>query len=187
MPDDAKTRVLKALATYGRLKVSEVVGHTEVTWRHLDRIMPEMEKDKLIKSYREGNKKIYEITSDGTDYLRREYDKILGEYDAIFQERRRQPAKTGIEIELPQQIQPTRLHSGLPVAGKPTLKQLKRRFLDAVRDGDVRLAHEEALDQIFSDRSYLETINGILEESRSKKAEISLEKDPKRINVRLWL
>jgi len=98
------------------------------------------------------------------------------------EQRRRLLEETGIEVELPQRTQPPRLHDE-----SPTLEQLKRRFLDAIRDGEIRLTDKEALDKILSSPSYLQAINGILEESRFKKAEIGFEKDPKKINLRLWL
>jgi len=94
MITDARNRVLRTLSRYGRLKVSEIVGYTDVTWRHLDRVLPELEKEGLVRSYREANKKIYEITSSGKDVLRSQYEAILSEYRAILgpskmEERRR--------------------------------------------------------------------------------------------------
>jgi sugar-specific transcriptional regulator TrmB len=95
---DTRNRVLRTLGKYGSLKVSEIVGYTDVTWRHLDRVLPALEKEGLVRSHREANKKIYEITSNGKDALRIQYEAILSEYRAILapskaeERRRRLPA-----------------------------------------------------------------------------------------------
>lgn len=99
MSTDAKSRVLRALGLHDKLKVSEIVGYTEVTWRHLDRILPSMEKEGLIKSYREGNKRIYEITSQGADFLKQQYETIISEYESIFSRREKEGRRRREEVQ----------------------------------------------------------------------------------------
>ena len=84
MITDAKSRVLRALAIEGRMKVSEIVAYTELSWRHLDRILPKMESERLVRSSKENNKKIYEVTPKGKDYIRSQYEALISEYKNIF-------------------------------------------------------------------------------------------------------
>ena len=81
---DAKSRILRTLGMHGRMKVSEIVGYTELSWRHLDRILPNMEIERLVRSSKEGNRKIYEITPKGKDYIRSQYEALISEYKNIF-------------------------------------------------------------------------------------------------------
>jgi predicted transcriptional regulator len=81
---DARSKVLKALAMQGRMKVSDIVGYTELSWRHLDRILPKMESERLVRSSKESNRKIYEITPQGKNYIRSQYEALISEYKNIF-------------------------------------------------------------------------------------------------------
>jgi len=59
------TKILRALYKRGKLYTSQIAYETDVTLRHLSRILPKMVREDLVSSYPEENKKYYELTEKG--------------------------------------------------------------------------------------------------------------------------
>lgn len=63
--DLASTKILKALHDHGRLYTLEIPNRTGITIRHIDRVLPDIVKDHLVTSYKEGKRTYYELTDLG--------------------------------------------------------------------------------------------------------------------------
>jgi predicted transcriptional regulator len=60
-----EVRILEALYSKNRLYASQLAREVNLTVRHVDRVLPKMANDNLIKIYKERNKKYCEITEKG--------------------------------------------------------------------------------------------------------------------------
>jgi DNA-binding MarR family transcriptional regulator len=65
----AVVKVMKVLYSKKRLYASQIARELDLTVRHLDRILPKMVQDGLIREYRERNRKYCELTERGKSLL----------------------------------------------------------------------------------------------------------------------
>lgn len=65
LAEKSTVRVMKTLYEKGQLYASQLARELGITVRHLDRILPRLMQDSLVKCYKEGGRKYCELTEKG--------------------------------------------------------------------------------------------------------------------------